>query len=71
VPICQALAIDWSDPDTYWGIAAAVAGLGLGIGAPVFYSQRVEADQQTLEEVRKLNRDTFKETGKYLTDVRL
>ena len=69
--VAKALDIDWADPDTWLGIGAAVAGLGLGIGAPIFYNARVADDEKSLDELRKLNRETFKETGKYLTDVRL
>lgn len=42
----------------------------MGIGAPVFYSMRDDIDEQRLEELRELNRETFKETGEYLTPVR-
>lgn len=65
------LEIDWSDPDTLIGVAGGVLGLVVGIGAPLFYISRDEKDEQRLEELRELNRQTFKETGEYLTEVRL
>lgn len=64
-----ALEIDFSDSDTWVGIAAAVLGVGLGIGAPVFYAMRDEIDEKRLEELRALNRKTFEETGEYLSEV--
>jgi hypothetical protein len=67
---CRALEIDWSDSDTWVGLVAAVLGLGVGIGAPIFYSNRMDVDEQNLEDLRKLNRETFKETGQYLTEVK-
>lgn len=60
--------MDWSDPDTLTGLAAAVLGIAVGIGAPLFYSKRDELDEQRLEELRELNRQTYKETGQYLTE---
>eukprot|EP00892_Ulva_mutabilis_P011965 jgi/Ulvmu1/9140/UM005_0238.1 len=65
---CRAIELDWSDSDTWVGLAAVVLGLGVGIGAPVFYSSRIDEDEKNLDELRKLNRETFKETGEYLTD---
>ncbi|EIE21056.1 hypothetical protein COCSUDRAFT_30235 [Coccomyxa subellipsoidea C-169] len=62
------LEIDWSDPDTLIGVAGGVLGLLVGIGAPLFYISRDEKDEQKLEELRELNRQTFKETGEYLTE---
>lgn len=65
-----ALDIDWTDPDVQIGVLGGVLGLGLGIGAPLFYSMRDDRDEERLEELRALNRATFKETGEYLTEVR-
>ncbi|BDA45170.1 hypothetical protein COCOBI_06-6510 [Coccomyxa sp. Obi] len=62
------LEIDWSDPDTLIGVAGGVLGLLVGIGAPLFYISRDELDEQRLEELRELNRQTFKETGEYLSE---
>ncbi|KAK9908019.1 hypothetical protein WJX75_001689 [Coccomyxa subellipsoidea] len=62
------LEIDWSDPDTLIGVAGGVLGLVVGIGAPLFYISRDEKDEERLEELRELNRQTFKETGEYLTE---
>ncbi len=63
------LQIDWSDPDTLTGLLGGILGLGVGIGAPLFYISRDRADEKKLEELRELNRQTFKETGQYLTEV--
>lgn len=65
------LEFDWSDPDTLVGVAGAVLGLAVGIGAPLFYISRDERDDKRLEELRELNRQTYKETGEYLSDVRV
>jgi len=67
---CRAIEIDWSDADTWVGLSAVVLGLGLGIGAPIFYTSRIDEDEKNLEDLRKLNRETFKQTGEYLTEVR-
>jgi hypothetical protein len=66
--VCRAIELDFSDPDTQLSIAGVVLGLVLGIGAPVWYVQRTERDEQRLEELRALNRATFEETGEYMTD---
>ena len=63
------LQIDWSDPDTLTGLLGGILGLAVGIGAPLFYISRDRADDKKLEELRELNRQTFKETGQYLTEV--
>ena len=63
------LEIDWSDPDTLTAVAGGVLGLLVGIGAPLFYISRDEIDEKRLEELRELNRQTFKETGEYLSEV--
>ena len=61
--------LDFSDPDTVTGVVGAVLGLAVGIGVPVFYISRDNADEARLEELRELNRETFKATGEYLTEV--
>ena len=65
------LQIDWNDPDTLTGVLGGILGLSIGIGAPLFYISRDRADEKKLEELRELNRQTFKETGQYLTEVTL
>ena len=67
--IAKGIELDWSDPDTILGALGAASGLLLGIGAPIFYTQRVEKDEKDLEELRELNRQNFKQTGEYLTPV--
>ncbi|KAK9813616.1 hypothetical protein WJX73_010796 [Symbiochloris irregularis] len=67
-PAVAALAIDWSSPDTWAGVGVAVAGLAVGIGIPAFYMQLDAKDEERLEELRELNRQTYKETGEYLSE---
>ena len=69
LPTRAGLDLDWSDPDTLIGLAGAVLGIAVGIGAPLFYISRDEADEKRLEELRELNRQTYKETGEYMTEV--
>ncbi len=64
------LSIDWSSQEALVGVAGAVLGVGLGIGAPLFYISRDAADDEKLTELRELNRKTYKETGEYMTEVR-
>lgn len=65
---CRAIELDFSDPDTQLSVAGVVLGLLLGIGAPVWYVQRTERDEERLEELRAINRATFEETGEYMSD---
>jgi predicted aconitase len=67
--IVRAIELDFSDPDTQLSLAGLVLGLVLGIGAPAWYINRTERDEERLEELRAMNRATFKETGEYMTDV--
>lgn len=62
------IELDWSDPDTLTGAFAAVLGIAVGIGAPLFYISRDNADDKRLSDLRELNRQNYKETGKYLTE---
>ena len=64
-----AIELDWSDSGTWTGVGAAVLGIAIGIGAPIFYSQRDDLDEARLEDLREMNRQHYKETGRYLTDV--
>ena len=68
--VSAGIELDWSDPDTLTGAFAAVLGIAVGIGAPLFYISRDKKDDQRLEDLRELNRQNYKETGKYLTDVK-
>ncbi|GIL98202.1 hypothetical protein Vretimale_3623 [Volvox reticuliferus] len=65
---CRAIEIDFSDPDTQISLAGMVLGLVAGIGAPIWYINRAEKDEERLEELRALNRATFAETGEYMSD---
>lgn len=60
---------DFSDPDTQLSVAGVVLGLVLGLGAPAFYINRTERDEERLEELRALNRAQYQETGEYMSDV--
>ncbi|KAL3147851.1 hypothetical protein ABBQ32_002574 [Trebouxia sp. C0010 RCD-2024] len=62
------IELDWTDPDTLTGAFAAVLGIAVGIGAPLFYISRDNADDKRLSDLRELNRQNYKETGKYLTE---
>ena len=63
------IELDWTDPDTLTGAFAAVLGIAVGIGAPLFYISRDNADDKRLSDLRELNRQNYKETGKYLSEV--
>lgn len=63
------IELDWSDPDTLTGAFAAVLGIVVGIGAPLFYISRDNADDKRLADLRELNRQNYKETGKYLSEA--
>jgi hypothetical protein len=65
---CRAIDLDFSDPDTQLGLAGCVLGLVFGIGAPVWYTNRTEVDNERLEELRALNRATYEETGEYMSE---
>jgi hypothetical protein len=56
--------------DSILGAPGGALGLIVGIGAPIFYASRDEIDEKRLEELRELNRQNYKETGEYLTEVR-
>lgn len=65
---CRAIELDFSDPDTQLSVAGVVLGLLMGIGAPVWYVNRTERDEERLEELRAMNRATYQETGEYMSD---
>jgi hypothetical protein len=65
----RAIELDFSDPDTQLSMAGLVLGLVFGLGAPAWYINRTERDEERLEELRAINRATFKETGEYMSDV--
>jgi hypothetical protein len=65
---CRAIELDFSDPDTQLSLAGLILGVALGIGAPVWYVNRTERDEERLEELRAMNRATYEETGEYMTD---
>merc|ERR1712110_857334 len=65
---CKALQLDVSDTETQTAILAAFLGGLLGIGVPVFYASRDEADEKRLEGVRSLNRATKEATGEFMSE---
>ena len=69
VGVVRALEIDFSDPDTLVALSGLVLGVVAGIGAPIWYINRTERDEERLEELRALNRATYQETGEYMKDV--
>jgi len=40
-----------------------------GIGAPLWYINRTERDEERLEELRAMNRANYSATGEYMTEV--
>lgn len=46
-----------------------VLGLVFGLGAPAWYINRTERDEERLEELRQMNRAQYQETGEYMSDV--
>ncbi|KAL6768385.1 hypothetical protein ACKKBF_B38960 [Auxenochlorella protothecoides x Auxenochlorella symbiontica] len=67
MPPCRAINIDFSDPDTLVAVGGALLGVALGVGVPAFYISRDRRDEQRLEELRELNRNTKMQTGEYMT----
>lgn len=70
-PPCRAIALDFSDTDTQLAVAGVVLGLVAGIGAPLWYINRTERDEERLEELRAMNRANYSATGEYMSEVRL
>eukprot|EP00465_Bigelowiella_longifila_P004527 CAMPEP_0185254756 /NCGR_PEP_ID=MMETSP1359-20130426/3688_1 /TAXON_ID=552665 /ORGANISM="Bigelowiella longifila, Strain CCMP242" /LENGTH=173 /DNA_ID=CAMNT_0027838113 /DNA_START=87 /DNA_END=608 /DNA_ORIENTATION=+ len=64
----RAIEIDWSDPDIQLAFAGAFLGLAGGIGFPIFYKLRDDADQDRLKDIREMNRQQFEETGEYMSE---
>lgn len=64
----RAIELDFSDPDTQLSVAGVVLGLVLGLGAPAWYINRTERDEERLEELRAINRATYEQTGEYMTE---
>lgn len=52
-------------------MAVGVGGLALGLGVPIFFMKMEERDEQRLEEVRRLNRETLETTGETLSQEEL
>ncbi|GBG00574.1 hypothetical protein Rsub_13355 [Raphidocelis subcapitata] len=65
---CRAIELDFSDPDTQLGLAGIVLGLVMGIGAPAWYINRTERDEERLDELRAINRANYQETGEYMSE---
>eukprot|EP00199_Chlamydomonas_sp_CCMP681_P004617 CAMPEP_0119108622 /NCGR_PEP_ID=MMETSP1180-20130426/15509_1 /TAXON_ID=3052 ORGANISM="Chlamydomonas cf sp, Strain CCMP681" /NCGR_SAMPLE_ID=MMETSP1180 /ASSEMBLY_ACC=CAM_ASM_000741 /LENGTH=123 /DNA_ID=CAMNT_0007094257 /DNA_START=22 /DNA_END=393 /DNA_ORIENTATION=- len=64
----RVIEIDFSDSDTQVAVAGIVLGLVAGIGAPLFYINRTERDEERLNNLRALNRATFEQTGEYMDE---
>mmetsp|Transcript_18922 Transcript_18922/g.56386 ORF Transcript_18922/g.56386 Transcript_18922/m.56386 type:complete len:95 (+) Transcript_18922:1-285(+) len=64
----RAIEVDLSDPDTQVAVAGIVLGLVAGLGAPLWYINRIEKDDERLEEIRALNRANYEATGEYLKE---
>mmetsp|Transcript_31374 Transcript_31374/g.55162 ORF Transcript_31374/g.55162 Transcript_31374/m.55162 type:complete len:182 (-) Transcript_31374:308-853(-) len=64
----RAIEIDMTDPDIQKAIGGALLGVLGGIGFPIFYKLRDNADQERLKDIREMNRQQFEETGSYMTD---
>mmetsp|Transcript_15178 Transcript_15178/g.36753 ORF Transcript_15178/g.36753 Transcript_15178/m.36753 type:complete len:149 (-) Transcript_15178:1122-1568(-) len=56
------------DSETITTIIAAVAGIGAGLGVPLFFVWQEDRDQARLEEIRELNRATLKATGEQMSE---
>ena len=46
-------------------------GLGVGIGFPIFIVSRDKLDEDRVEALRELNKETYEATGEYLSKVPL
>merc|ERR1711869_107200 len=64
----KALEIDFTDSDTQIASVGIFLGVFVGVGVPIFYINREEADEKRLDEIRTLNRDTKEATGEYMSD---
>lgn len=49
-------------------VLCAVAGVAVGLGVPIFYTSLEKRDNERLEELRQLNRETLKTSGETLSD---
>merc|ERR1719379_3070972 len=65
---CKALDINVAESDTQIAIAGVMLGAIVGIGAPIFYASRDEADEKRLKEIRALNKATKEATGEYMNE---
>ena len=55
------------DAETVTAGLAAVAGLGAGLGIPIFFVWQEQRDKERLEEIGELNRATLKATGEQMS----
>ena len=69
VPPLRPLTIDWASEDTWFAIGAGILGISVGIGAPAAYVLLQQSDEKKLEELRELNRQSYKETRQYMSEV--
>merc|ERR1712178_570710 len=66
--LTKAIQIDVFDNETQTAFLSVLLGVFLGVGVPVFYASRDEADEKRLEGVRSLNRATKEATGDYMSE---
>jgi len=59
------------DGTTVGAIIAGAAGIGAGLGIPIFFSRMDARDKERMEEVREMNRANLKATGETLDTVSL
>ena len=71
MPPLRPLSIDWASEDTWFAVGAGILGIAVGIGAPAAYVLLQQSDEKKLEELRELNRQSYKETGQYMSEVTL
>lgn len=62
-----AVDVDFSDPNTLLAAGGAALGLLAGLAIPIFLVAREQRDEERIEAIRELNRQTKEATGEPLT----